>query len=67
MSKVIEHNVLTGKIVERPMTADELANLEQRRIDAENAKITQDEAASKRQALLDKLGITEEEAKLLLS
>lgn len=64
MTIIREHNLETNEITERPMTAEELAQAQadtQARAEAEAAK----EAA--RQALLDKLGITEDEAKLLLS
>jgi hypothetical protein len=58
------HNLQTGEIVDREMTDDEIAAREA--IDAvvlqESNSITE-----ARQALLAKLGITEEEAKLLLS
>ena len=66
MSKIIEHNVETGEITERDMTAEELA---QAQADAAAAAAKAAEEAAKaqaRQALLDKLGITEDEAKLLL-
>ena len=66
MLKVI-HDATTGQIFEREMNADELAQWE---IDktVEEAKAAEAEAkAAARQALLDKLGITEDEAKLLLS
>jgi hypothetical protein len=68
----LKHEVIvsTGEIVEREMTADELA---QDKIDrdanaaAEAAKAAEKAAAdAARQALLDKLGITADEAKLLL-
>jgi anti-sigma factor ChrR (cupin superfamily) len=63
-------NSSTGEEIEREMTAEEFA--------AYNAQIAEDEtkvlaqqqaanaAAAAKAALLDKLGITEEEAKLLL-
>ena len=60
------HNVETGEIVEREMNADELAQYE---LDQATAEATAAEAAAKeaaRAALLDKLGITADEAKLLL-
>jgi hypothetical protein len=60
------HNASTQEIIEREMTDDEFAQYKARQ-EAEAAK--QAEAAAKevaRQALLDKLGITAEEAKLLL-
>ena len=60
----IEHNAQTGEITEIEMTPEEIA-----------AKVAHDEAitleqqekVSSKAALLEKLGITEEEAKLLLS
>jgi hypothetical protein len=67
MPKIEIHNVETGEIEIREMNADELAQWE---IDktVEEAKAAEAEAkAAARQALLDKLGITEDEAKLLLS
>ena len=67
MLKIIEHNVETGEIIERDMTAEEL---EKAQTDAATTAARQAELAAKaqaRQALLAKLGITEEEAKLLLS
>jgi multidrug efflux pump subunit AcrA (membrane-fusion protein) len=60
------HNAETGEIIEREMNAEELAQLEARK----NAwNIEQEELLKKEQAraaLLAKLGITEDEAKLLL-
>lgn len=64
--KITIHNVETGQVIEREMTADELAQWEADKAAAEAAAA---EAAAKevaRQALLDKLGITADEAKLLL-
>lgn len=67
MSKVLEINCETGEVIEREMTKAELG---QQKIDKEKSDEFLAEMAaiqSKRQALLAKLGITEEEAKLLLS
>ena len=66
MTKIIEHNVATGEIIERDMNADELKTREilgkaaktQQEAEAQNAKA--------KAALLEKLGITEDEARLLL-
>ena len=60
----IEHNAQTGEILEIEMTPEEIT-----------AKLAHDEAiileqqekVSSKAALLEKLGITEEEARLLLS
>jgi len=64
--KKIEHNVETGEIVEREMTKEELAVY---KADQENtakrlAEKAQAEAA--KATLLERLGITAEEAALLL-
>jgi hypothetical protein len=67
MSKVIDINTETGEIIEREMTVEELKQFNE---DQENSKKRQIELANinaKKAALLDKLGITEDEAKLLLS
>ena len=64
---VLEHNVETGEVIERDMTAEELAQWELDQAQA-HAKVQQiAEAQAAKAALLEKLGITEEEAKLLLS
>lgn len=65
MSKVIV-NVSTGEVTKRELNAEELS---QQAIDEATTQAIQAEQAAKaqaRQALLDKLGITEDEAKLLL-
>ena len=67
----IEVNCTTGEVIERPLTAEEIT---QRETDAaayaarkaeEDAKAAQDAVA--KDALLTKLGITADEAKLLLA
>ena len=68
INKAYEINVTTGEVIERERTAEELA-VEA----AEQAKVSQAQAEANaetdaaRAALLDKLGITADEAKLLLS
>lgn len=62
-----EHDVETGEVIERELNADEMAQFEaevkaKAERDAVEAKAVKDKAA-----LLDKLGITQEEASLLLS
>lgn len=61
------HNVETDEVIEREMNAEELAQwaTNQAKAQAELEAKVQAEAA--KAALLEKLGITEEEAKLLLS
>lgn len=63
----IEANATTGEIIEREMTEAEIA---QDLADQAEATAREAEAATKaveKAALLAKLGITEDEAKLLLS
>lgn len=65
--QIVRHNVETGKIVTRAMTANELA---QHEADIEIAKAfaaAEAERTLQRESLLKRLGITEDEAKLLLS
>jgi hypothetical protein len=59
-------NCETGEEIVRDATAEEIAQME---IDAENAAIQKTEVQAKeaqRQAILDRLGLTADEAKLLL-
>lgn len=65
--QIIEFNCTTGEEIVRDATAEEIAQM---KIDAENAAARKAEAEAKAQAkaqLLAQLGITEEQAKLLLS
>jgi hypothetical protein len=66
MTKIKEHNIETGEVIEREMTPAEIAQLENDKIKAEARKQAEAQAIVARAALLDKLGITEDEAKLLL-
>lgn len=61
------HDVQTNQVIEREMNNNELAEWEASALASklENQKLL--EAAAAKAALLEKLGITEEEAKLLLS
>lgn len=62
-----EHNVETGEIIERPFTADELAQFEIDKITAKAEAQAEAAKTAEKQAILDQLGITAEQAKLLLS
>lgn len=65
--KIYEHNVETGETFERDATAAEIAQFE---LDAAEKTAQEAEARAKaeaKSALLEKLGITEDEAKLLLA
>ena len=71
MTIAIEVNCATGEVVERPLTQDELAQREAD-VAAFAAAKHEEEVAAQAQAeakaaLLTKLGITEDEAKLLLA
>jgi hypothetical protein len=71
MTIAIEVNCETGEVVERPLTADELAQREADAAKAESDRVAQEAEnaakAAEKAALLAKLGITKDEAKLLLS
>jgi hypothetical protein len=66
----VEHNVQTGEIAEIEMTAAEVKEVQKLKADAEKANSEADAAAAQkaadRAAVLTQLGITEEQAKLLL-
>ena len=64
--KILEHNATTGEIIERDMTKEELAQSKKDEADRA-ARLAEIEAAAvAKAALLERLGITEEEAQLLL-
>jgi hypothetical protein len=60
-------NTSTGEEIVRDMTAAELAQLESDQENAELLKSMEITKATEKAALLAKLGITDDEAKLLLS
>ena len=61
------HDLETNQVIDREMNAEELAAWEANQIAEEERKAAYAEKAANRAALLVKLGITEDEAKLLLS
>lgn len=61
------HNVETGEIITREMNAEELAQDAADKAAYQAFKETEEKAAADKAALLAKLGITADEAKLLLS
>ena len=68
MTKMIqEHNATTGEITEREMNAEELAELNANVARVQAEQKAESDAAIEKAALLAKLGITDDEAKLLLS
>jgi hypothetical protein len=60
------HDLQTNELIEREMNDAEFAQWQADQAAAEAEAAAKAAAAAKRQALLDKLGITEDEAKLLL-
>lgn len=71
MTNAIEVNCETGEVVERPLTAEEISANEEAAAQAEAERLALEaDAAQKAEAkaaLLTRLGITADEAKLLLS
>lgn len=62
--KILEHNAETNEVVERDMTPEEVA------VETEIAQQMSDkyqEIQNSKNAVLSKLGITQEEARILLS
>jgi hypothetical protein len=60
------HNTETDKIVDREMTNAEFAQYEADQATQAIAKAEAEVKAAQRQAILDRLGLTSEEAKILL-
>jgi hypothetical protein len=60
-------NITTGEEIEREMNAEELAQYEKDKIAVNAQRQAEAAKAADKAALLSKLGITEDEAKLLLS
>ena len=71
MTTAIEVNCATGEVIERPLTADEIAANEAAAAQAEADRLSAEAEAEAKAAakaeLLAKLGITAEEAALLLA
>lgn len=61
------HNIETDEVIEREMTADELKQYEKDTAQNEAFKEATIAAEAKKEALLEKLGLTAEEIKLLFS
>jgi len=61
------HNVETGEIIVQPMNADEIAIVENDRLETEAMLAEKAQKAIDKAALLERLGITDREAALLLS
>jgi hypothetical protein len=67
MTTIVIHNTETGEILERDMTPEELAQHQKDLANAETERIKKQEKAAAKAALLERLGITADEAKLLLN
>ena len=71
VANAIEVNCTTGEVTERPLTAEEITQREADAAAAATAKAEADAKAAQdavaKDALLTKLGITADEAKLLLA
>ena len=61
------HDTNTNEIIDREMTNAEFAQYKKDQAEAEAFKAEIEAKAQTKQAILDRLGITEDEAKLLLS
>jgi hypothetical protein len=60
------HNIETDEVIDREMNDDEFAKYEADKATELAAKAEAEAKAAEKQALLDRLGITADEAKLLL-
>jgi hypothetical protein len=67
MTTIKIHNVETGEVIEREMNAQELAQWETDKATQKASEEAEATKAAEKAALLAKLGITDDEAKLLLS
>jgi hypothetical protein len=65
MVKVIEQNLVTGEIVERDQTAEEKAQAAKDKAEAQAQAEAAEAKIAARQAVLDKLGLTADEAAAL--
>jgi predicted metal-dependent HD superfamily phosphohydrolase len=66
MTTIKIHNAETNEVIEREMNAQELAQWEADNVAAQVEKETHAKSAAARQAILDRLGLTADEAALLL-
>ena len=67
MNEITIYDCATGETITREMTDAELSNLESVQTGAAKEKIEAEAKAQAKADLLDRLGITEDEAKLLLA
>lgn len=67
MTTITQHNVETGEILTRELTAEEIAENEANAKKAEAEREERAKLAAEKQAVLDKLGLSPEEAAVLLA
>ena len=67
MTTIKIHNAETNEVIVREMNAEELAQWEKDQAAEATRQAVEAQKAADKAALLSKLGITEDEAKLLLS
>lgn len=65
--KILEHNATTDEVIERDMTAEEAAQFEKDQAERSEQIAKIEEQIKAKEALLKRLGITAEEAALLLA
>lgn len=62
----VNYDVQTGEVTERPYTLEEIAQVEAEQIEFAKRQAEAEAKATARAAILDRLGLTAEEAALLL-
>jgi hypothetical protein len=65
--KITESDASTNTVIEREATTDETLDIKAREQKIANLKTKAEARTTQRQAILDRLGLTSEEARLLLS
>jgi hypothetical protein len=66
MGKVMEVNVSTGEVIERDMTADELAQQAASKVESMAREANQESKAAQKLAIYEKLGLTPDEIEILI-
>jgi hypothetical protein len=66
MTKVMEVNVATGEVIERDMTADELALQAESKAKSMAREADQEFKAAQKLAIYEKLGLTPDEIEILI-
>ena len=64
---ILEHNVETGEVTQRDATAAEIAQAQADAEDSATERLQSEAKANAKAELLERLGITADEAKLLLA